>query len=235
MILFFIFLQNELLRPEKIREFADYLYLQGNYDAAVQEYRRYLFMGSCNPQEIAEKIVDCLVRMKKYDEALASLKHFTDTTKTLYTKSWIHLLKGDYPVVRELLKDRAGEECAKYYIGLSYVGEFNFQKAREFIELPTPAPKLKNHLLGGLFSFIPGGGHFYCGRIGDGLYSLLVIGTGVGISYYYYHNHEKTKFYLAAGITVVFYAGNIYGGINAVRNYNYYLNARYRDLIFGCE
>ncbi len=233
MILFLVFFQLELLNSNRVLEFADYLYLEGDFNSALNEYRRYLFLCDSNEEEVSDKIIDCLIRLKRYDETFAFLKYFTDTTKILYTKSWIYLLKEEYSTVRELLKGRINDQKSKLYIGLSYAGEFNFLKAKEFIELPGPLPKSKSPFLGGLFSIIPGCGHFYCGRFGDGLYSLLVIGAGSAISYYYHHNKANTKFYISLGITSVLYAGNIYGGINAVRNYNYYENVKFRDLIFN--
>jgi len=233
MIIFFIFFQSELLNPEKILKFADYLYLEGDFNSALNEYRRYLFLCDSNKQVVSEKIVDCMARLKRYDEAISILNYFDDTTKALYTKSWLYLLKGDYPSVRELLKDKTNEQKARHYIGLSYVAELNFSKANEFIELPKPLPAHKSPVLGGLFSLFPGGGHFYCGRTGDGIYSILVIGTGAAISYYYHLKNENTKFYISLGISFIFYAGNIYGGINSVRNYNYYKDSQYRDLIFN--
>ncbi|MEO0126389.1 MAG: hypothetical protein ABIL44_01400 [candidate division WOR-3 bacterium] len=233
MIIFFIFFQSELYNPEKILKFADYLYLEGDYNSALNEYRRYLFLSDSNKQEVSEKLIDCLVRLKRYDEAHSALKYFDDTSKVLYTKSWIYLLQGNYPEVRDLLKDKVNEQKARHYIGLSYAGEFNFTKAGEFIDLLKPLPRHKNPILGGLLSLFPGGGNFYCGRVGDGIYSMLVIGTGAAVSYYYHSRNQDTKFYIALGITSIFYAGNIYGGINAVRNYNYYEDVRYRDLIFN--
>lgn len=232
MIIFFIFLQSELFNPEQVRKFADYLYLQEDYNSAVNEYRRYLFLNDSNRTEIYEKIIDCLVRLGRYEEAIKVADSFDDSIVTLYTKSKIYLIKGDYPVVRELLENMVYDKNFKKLVGLSYAGEFNFMKAKEFIDLPQPLPKHKSPFLGGLFSLFPGGGNFYCNRVGDGIYSMLVVTTVGLISYYYYHNNEKTKFYTALGFTIFFYAGNIYGGINAVCNYNYYENAKYREIIF---
>ncbi len=235
MIILFLFFQTGFFEKNQILQFADYLYLQADFNGALNEYRRYIFLGddNGNKQEVYEKIVDCLVRLKRYDEAIASTKNYSDTAKAVYTKSKIYLFKGNYPMVRELLKSRIGEPETKHLIGLSYVAEFNFLKAKEFMDLPEPLPRNKNPLLGGLLSLFPGGGHYYCGRIGDGIYSTLVITTGSLISYYYYHKNEKTKFYFSFGISIIFYAGNIYGGINAVRNYNYYKNSAYQALIFN--
>ncbi len=232
MIIVFVFLQAEMFSPDQILKFADYLYLEGDFSSALNEYRRYLFLNHSDIQEVNERIVDCLIRLKRYDEAISATKFFVDTTKAVYTSSSVYLIKGDYLMVRDLLKNKTEEPESRRLIGLSYVGEFNFSKAMEFIDLPQPLPKHKNPFLGGLFSLFPGGGHFYCGRVGDGLYSMLVIATGSLVSYYYYQQEEKTKFYFAFGISLVFYAGNIYGGINAVHNYNYYESEKYREIIF---
>ncbi|MEO0129951.1 MAG: hypothetical protein ABIL02_06910, partial [candidate division WOR-3 bacterium] len=109
MIIFFIFFQSELYNPEQILKFADYLYLEGDYNSALNEYRRYLFLSDSNKQEVSEKLIDCLVRLKRYDEAHSALKYVDDTSKVLYTKSWIYLLQGNYPGVRDLLKDKVNE------------------------------------------------------------------------------------------------------------------------------
>ncbi|MGQ9464487.1 MAG: tetratricopeptide repeat protein [bacterium] len=233
MIIFLIFLQSEIFSSDQVLKFADYLYLQEDYNSAVNEYWRYLFLIDSNRTEIYEKIIDCLVRLKRYDEAIKVADALDDTIATIYAKSKIYLIKGDYPIVRKLLENMIYDTDARRLIGLSYAGEFNFLKAKEFIDLPNPFPRHKNPFLGGLFSLFPGGGHFYCKKIGDGIYSMLVVTTGALVSYYYYHNNEQAKFYTALGFTVLFYAGNIYGGINAVRNYNYYENAKYRGIIFN--
>ncbi|MGB9721121.1 MAG: tetratricopeptide repeat protein [bacterium] len=233
MMIFFVFLQTEMFQPEQVLKFADHLYLEGDFSSALNEYRRYLFLNDSSIQEVNEKIVDCLIRLNRYDEAIASTKFFTDTTRAIYTRSSVYLLKGDYPMVRELLKNRTEESESRRLIGLSYAGEFDFIRAKEFIELPQPLPGHKSPLIGGLLALFPGGGHFYCKRIGDGIYSMLVIATGSLVAYHYYHEDEKTKFYVALGVSLIFYAGNIYGGINAVHNYNYYENERYRKIVFS--
>lgn len=232
-MIFFIFLQSELFNPEQVLKFADYLYLQEDYNSAVNEYRRYLFLNDSDRTEIYEKIIDCLVRLKRFDEAIKVADCLDDSIVALYTKSKIYLIKGDYPVVRKLLEDMMYDTSSKRLIGLSYVGEFNFLKAKEFIDLPEPMPEHKSSVIGGLFALFPGGGHFYCKKVGDGIYSMLVVTSAAIISYYYHHNNEQTKFYTALGFALFFYAGNIYGGINAVRNYNYYENAKYRAIIFN--
>jgi len=225
--------QNNMFEPSKVLQFAEYLYDQKYYSAALNEYRRYLFLTDTTYELVSEKIIDCLIRLEKFDEALKESARLKDEMKSDFTKGLIYFLAGKFDSSRTHL-NRAGipyKENARRLIGLSYAQEFKFQNAAEYIELPKDVPKYKKPVLGALFALCPGGGHFYCGRIGDGIFSFLVISTASLLSYYYYDREEDIKFGIALGATILFYAGNIYGGINAVRNYNYYQNERYLSAI----
>jgi len=218
-----------MFEPENILKFADYLYCQKDYNAAVNEYRRYLFLTDSVPEDIPEKIIDCLVKLKRFAEAINESARLKDITKRDYTKGFVYFLAERYDSSRNYLS-RVGipyKESVKRLIGLGYSYEFRFAEAGKYIDLPRPPPSYKKPALGGLFSIFPGGGHFYCGRIGDGLFSFLVVSASAFLSYYYYDRDEDIKFGISLGAAILFYAGNIYGGINAVRNYNYYENEKY--------
>jgi hypothetical protein len=124
---------------------------------------------------------------------------------------------------------------AQKLIGLGFAREFDFQDAGEYITLPPGMPHEKKVVLGAVCALFPGGGHIYGGRAGDGLFSFLIVGTGAMLSYYYYHQDEDLKFSLAFVTTAVFYAANIYGGINAVRDYNHHQNTRYLERIIDAN
>jgi tetratricopeptide (TPR) repeat protein len=75
-------------------------------------------------------------------------------------------------------------------------------------------------LAGTLSALVPGSGHIYAGRYGDGITSLLlnglfIAGTVVAI---------QQENYAVAGVTgligLPFYIGNIYGGVNAATKWN---------------
>ncbi len=225
----YLITQANLFEPVNILKFADYLYLEGDYQSALNEYRRYIFLSNSLKGEIHEKIIDCLIKLKRFNEALMECEKIEDTTKVNYTKGFIYFLTGKYDRAREYLVkiENNSKFDAKKLIGLSFAYEFRFLEAEGFISLPKPLPKYKSPILGGVFSLFPGGGHFYCGRLGDGIYSLLVVSTVSALSYYYYKSNEDLKFGISVSATVLFYSASIYGGINAVRNYNYYQNERY--------
>ncbi|KPJ71912.1 hypothetical protein AMJ52_08125 [candidate division TA06 bacterium DG_78] len=229
LIVTFVLLQTELFESNKILEFADYLYGEHDYAEALVEYRRYLFLADIIGEDVPEKIVDCLVHLQRFGEAVKESEKITDETKRSYTKGWIYFLSAQYDSSRTYLS-RVGipyKNDAERIIGLSYAHEFKFSEAGNYILLPEEMPVYKKPSLGAFFSLFPGGGHFYCGRVGDGIFSFFVVGLSSLLAYHYYQQEEDIKFGISLGAAILFYAGNIYGGINAVYNYNDYENIKY--------
>jgi hypothetical protein len=226
---FFLFLEIDMFAPDNVLKFADYLYEQTDYAAAAQEYKRYQYLCDSVPESIHEKLIDCYVHCQQYDNALRETAAFTDENKSDYTRGWIFFLNGQYDSSRAYC-NKVGvphETNARHIIGLGYAYEFNWNNAGQWISLPDNRPSYKQPVLGAFCALFPGGGHFYSGRFGDGFFSFLVVSTSALLAHYYYEQDEDVKFSVALGTTVLFYAANIYGGINAVRNYNYYQNTQY--------
>ncbi len=224
-----LFCQAEMFEPQNMLKFAEHLYDQEDYAAALHEYRRYLFLSDSAVQDVYERVVECLTRLARYREAVAESQHILDINKRNYTIGLVHFTAGLMDSARTYLQKVAvpyKEEAAKL-IGLGYAYEFDFGVAANYIELPEQRPSYKQPLIGAMLSLFPGGGHFYTGRYGDGLYSLLVVSAAGLLSYYYYDRDEDIKFGFSLGAAILLYAGNIYGGINSVRNYNYYENEKY--------
>ncbi len=83
----------------------------------------------------------------------------------------------------------------------------------------------RNRLAGTLLSaFLPGAGQIYAGKTYDGAYSFLTV-TSTGLATWWYathpsHDRTRVKLYISSILTVLFYAGNVYGANVAVRDYN---------------
>lgn len=228
-IVTFLFLQADFFEPNKILEFADYLYGEHDYAEALAEYRRFLFLADTLGDAIPEKIVECLVHLQRFDEAIKESKKITNEMRQYYVKGWIYFLSAQYDSSRTYLS-RVGipyKNDAEKIIGLSYAHEFKFSDAGNYILIPREIPVYKKPSLGAFFSLFPGGGHFYCGRVGDGVFSFFVVGLSSLLAYHYHQQEEDIKFGISLGAAILFYAGNIYGGINAVYNYNDYENERF--------
>jgi hypothetical protein len=228
-IVVFVLLQTEIFEPNKILEFADYLYEEHDYNGALAEYRRFLFLADTLRDDVPEKIVECLVYLQRFNEAIQESEHINDDTKRNYVKGRIYFLSAQYDSSRTYL-NQVGIPCkndAEKIIGLSYAHEFKFNEAGKYILLPTEMPIYKKPSLGALCSLFPGGGHFYCGRVGDGFFSFFVVSLSSLLAYHYHQQEEDIKFGISLGAALLLYAGNIYGGINAVYNYNDYENRKY--------
>jgi hypothetical protein len=232
-IAFFLLAQNEMYEPHNILKFADHLYAQKDYAAALNEYRRYLFLTEADQEGTYDRIIGCLIRLGRYSEGIAESENIRDFNKRDHTKGMIFFAAGMMDSSRTYLQlvDIPYKTDAQRIIGLSYAYEFKFDTAGKYIQLPPKKPSYKQPALGGLFSLIPGAGQCYAGRFGDGLYSFLIVSSAALLSYYYFDRDEDLKFGLTFGAALLLYAGNIYGGINTVRNYNYHENEKYLQQI----
>ena len=228
-IILFLLSQSEALAPSNILLFANHLYVQEDYSTALNEYRRYIFLSDSSKESANGRILDCLIKLHRYDEAMTETEKIDDLSKRNYTKGRLHFLKGQYDSSRTYLATISipYDVEARKIVGLGYAHEFNFNEAGKYLELTKPYPRYRSPALGGILAFFPGGGHFYSGRVSDGIYSLCVVSMASVLSYYYHDRGEDLKFGIALGAAIFFYVGSIYGGINAARNYNYYQNESY--------
>lgn len=229
--------QAELFQPQDMLNFADHLFAQEDYAAALHEYRRFIFLSDSTTDELYEKTIECLMQLGRYPEAVRETAHIVDINRRNYTLGLIFFSAGEMDSSRTYLKQVAVpyDDDARELIGFGYAYESNFAAAADYIEMPQHEPSYKQPALGALFSLFPGGGHLYAGRFGDGLYSFLLVGTASLLAYYYYDREEDIKFGFALGAAILLYAGNIYGGINSVRNHNYYENQKYLQEIIQVQ
>jgi hypothetical protein len=225
--------QSEFSDQDMVIRFADHLYEAREYGAALQEYWRYSFLADSIPDVTRDHMIDCCIHTGQYTHAFAETDLLHDPGRIQYIKGYILYEAQCYDSSRVYFEQiglpYAGH--ARTLIGLGYARQFKFSEAACYIDMPSVLPVYKKPVAGALFSLFPGGGHFYCGRIGDGLFSFAVVSLSSALAYYYQSKDEDLKFGLCLSAAIFFYAGNIYGGINAVRNYNYYLNDTYRRSI----
>ncbi len=82
--------------------------------------------------------------------------------------------------------------------------------------------KYKSPSLAAALAILPGAGRAYCGKTGDALNSLFMIGLFGYLSYDGFHDDGKSSVrgWLFGTIGGVFYSGNIYGSAAAARIYN---------------
>lgn len=182
--------------------------------------------------------------------AYQSIKDYQLIPKVQLKIAECYLFQEKYPKAVELLKqfvnEHPGHELApraEFLIGASYMELKNWnlssQTFRHVLDsypqstfatisgnlaksmmrvdnLPSRSP-----LLSGLMStVVPGSGQTYSGRFSDGLYALTVI-TTTAAGTIYYTSQKRYNIAIPLGVvSAIFYAGNIYGGIQAAKIFN---------------
>jgi hypothetical protein len=83
-----------------------------------------------------------------------------------------------------------------------------------------------------LSSIVPGLGHVYSGRTGDGVYTFLTVASTGLLTWWFLSDSEtRDRAHVGASVfgalTALFYAGNVYGANVAARDYNVLQKRRY--------
>ncbi len=120
---------------DNILTFADHLYAQEDYAAALNEYQRYQFLADSMRSDIPARIVDCLINLQRYDEALVKCNDIKDEVQREFTKGTVFFMAQQYDSSRTHLIDirEPYNKEANKIIGLSYAFEFRFQEAEEYL------------------------------------------------------------------------------------------------------
>lgn len=218
---------------EEQRRFADTLYLQGQYAEALAEYRRWQFMTSSADTVVEHRIIYCLLHLERFEDALKQARLLENPFDRSYYSGLVFYRRGDYDSVPACLAEpvRPSDLDRRRLLGLAYAEQYSFIRAGEYLDLPATRPAHRSPWLAGFLSVLPGAGHFYAGRIDDGIYSLLVVGTASLLTWYYHDREESAKFAVCLCAGIVFYGGSIYGGINAAQNFNLAENEAYLQRI----
>ena len=234
--------------------FANYLYSSGEYEHAAGEYLRVRF-ASYSPNlngfaglMAAESYLragePARARRAFEDMSAASVRDFRR-----YGIARTRFAEADYIGTRAVLDTITSGALAHQSRALSGWGLFRQHRFAEgasmlgTIATDEPTRQLstmdgrqiprRSRLASSLFSaVIPGAGHVYSGRAGDGAYSFLTV-AGTGLVAWWFaddpatRDRSRVKFSIFGVITALFYAGNVYGANIAARDYNLLQERRY--------
>jgi hypothetical protein len=94
------------------------------------------------------------------------------------------------------------------------------QGMRQVLAEASPAPWKSPALAGVLAAVIPGAGHLYCERPGDGALAFVVTGAFAWATVEaFQQDHEGLGIGLGF-VTLAFYGGNIFSAVNVAHKYN---------------
>ncbi len=241
--------QSTLYDCENSHKFANYLYNTKQYSLAIHELERINYF--CDTDSATRLImIKTYRKLKEYDKAnqfytsanFDQLKKMNPEYRLEYMR--LLMLQNKYAEVQKSIeKGLDFRQKNEYSLGIellqqnyseAYALSKQYSEQQSFVMhgLTTIAQKSyqttrKKPWLSMLMSaVIPGSGKMYCGYWGDGLVSLLFSASSAFFSYRAFNKYGTEKVYpwIAGGLAVSYYTGNVYGGYKAAKRYNNNLN-----------
>ena len=190
----------------------------GDLNAAISTYQ------SINDYQLIPKvqlkIAECHLFQEKYPKAVEILKQFVNEYPGHKLAPRAEFLIGASRMEQKnwKLSSHAFRNVLEAYPQSTFA-TVSGNLARSIMRvdnLPSRSP-----LLSGLMStVVPGSGQTYSDRFSDGLYALMVITTTTAGTIYYI-TQERYNIAIPLGVvSAIFYAGNIYGGVQAAKIFN---------------
>ena len=194
----------------------------GRLASAIQAYQLLIDTYPTSPliQRARSNIAQCQLLDGKKEVAIRSLHQFLSE----YPHSDL-APRVQFMIATVQMEDKDWEKASKTWeqVSVKYPNT-RFAEASDRLTRMVRSSKLmpkRSPAFSGLLSaVIPGLGQAYCGRFMDGLQSLTVVGT-IGAGTAYYINQEQYELAIPVGLLgLFFYAGNVYGGVQAAKTFN---------------
>lgn len=241
--------------PQNVKKFADYLFCQGDYLRAVEEYES-IKKITLN-DTIDFKIMLCyseigLYQMSNLYKTKFPNSVFKDDADRLSLKNRFYEDPTSFHQLNEIqLYPFSGEDSVtvNYFnklISISYFYDENIDFDKGFIlkpfnddankqtvslfcDLKTNPPHKSPALAGILSAVVPGSGKMYVGEWGDGITAFLVTGLLAFLAYDNFRADHKTRAWIFTGLGAFFYAGNIYGSVASAQIFNARINFEFKE------
>ena len=226
-------------------EYANFLFLSGNYKLAIEEYERLYFQHTLSEDQALR-----LVLSYRYDKrpqfALKRLLMLWDepqaaSPEVLREYLVLQTMLGSYGRVLEHVRGKTilTDQERKFFEASALMLQQDFNEAFRFLEpVYATSPVLANYyhlsaealnmrykspfLSGMMSAIIPGSGKIYTGEWQDGLISLLFVASTAWQSYRGFEKNGVGSPYgwIMGAVSAGFYAGNIYGSVKSANKYN---------------
>ncbi len=223
-------------------KFGEYLYRSNQYDLAVREFERCVFLKPDDRQSYLylfkiyrktnsfEKAIQCYRQYSgkteftdmdlefgsEYFKLLVQNEKYEDAGSFINSNNFFKQ-NNDFRLSTILLR-KSWKEAG------SFKNEYKNNLNRSLVEIADQgqALKRKSPALAGIFSvIIPGSGKVYAGRWKDGLISFLMTSTTAFMAVRGFNKNPKSFYPWAMGtLSVVYYSGNIYGSTQTANKYN---------------
>ncbi|GAB4292324.1 MAG: hypothetical protein Kow0098_12170 [Ignavibacteriaceae bacterium] len=241
-ICYTVFPQNILHSAENIRRFADHLFCSDDYLRAADEYSRL----SLTDDTLKIKLALSYTETGDYNNALIYLDK-VEPFSSFYSyavseKGRVYFIQNEYEKIDSIIsfnenlltKEKLNTLKTLALYSLFYrdnelpdkktfinsFGDSLKDEIEDFYHLKSNPP-VKNPLTAAILSaIVPGLGKIYTGDYGDGITAFIATGLFAFLSYNNFENHHNFRGWLFAGISGLFYAGNIYGSASSAQIFN---------------
>lgn len=228
------------------RQFASHLLKSGQFDQAVTELERLLFLTPPN-DTLQWQLITAYRMGGNRDQGL-------ERARQLYPQLSAMPARIAYEYGKILLEKQEYEQAGTFWQGstaidttdkqlltsTSFALKGDFHSALRVVEPLAPevhplvvpyqslmaeAARLRTRspaLAGMLSAVVPGTGRFYARDWKDGVFSLLFMSTTAWQSYRGFRKSgvESPRGWIYGGVAMGFYLGNIYGSVKAAQKYN---------------
>jgi TM2 domain-containing membrane protein YozV len=240
--------------PENIKKYADYLFCEGDYLRAVEEYES--IHDIIKNDTIDFKIMICyseigLYQKSNYNFNLSYNSKLYVKAENLYLKNRFREAPFGFYIISELgaypFRD-SNSENINYFEKLTSISylftdvrkvtkekilnpfdKIEKEKISSFYDWKINPPYKSPALAGVLSAIIPGSGKMYVGEWGDGITAFLVSGLLAFLAYDNFKADHTTRAWIFTGLGAFFYAGNIYGSIASAQIFNARIDFEFND------
>ncbi|TVQ88274.1 MAG: hypothetical protein EA393_09335 [Bacteroidetes bacterium] len=170
-----------------------------------------------------------LTYLGEREKSLARLNLFDDN----FSREIIEM--KNFQLAGISLLDRRLDDFQRYSAG--FTGKLSFMAAEEeklvnYYERIKSAPNRSPFLAGLMSAAVPGMGRIYAGKTAEGIAGFLYVGAMLAATYDFYNRLGSSNpfFLISAGLSGIFYIGNIWGSVISVQRvkneFNYEMDQR---------
>jgi hypothetical protein len=234
---------DSIFIESKILGFARHLYLNNLYDMAAQEYERLIYLKP-NHKVYHKELLASYRKSNNIESLIFRVKNDMLNEPGIRLEYALGCIAADkYIFANDLINDYNFEMENNYKsIKIDIQNSISLLQNRRLkypesdnpiiqnISIMYAETKLKSPLFAGvLSSILPGSGRIYAKDYTNGLLSILFIGGSAWQAYSRFSKNgvKSVSGWIYSGITLGFYAGNIFGSIKSTKKYN---NKKYKLL-----
>jgi tetratricopeptide (TPR) repeat protein len=186
----------------------------GHLENAIESFEEIL-RGKASPdivESVRYEIGKCFFLGTDYGKS-AELFDELDSDRALLMAGWSLLKRREYRTASDQFA-RARDSNPD-----GYLAELALLLSRESLKGETIAKKSPALALA-LSVPLPGAGRCYCGRVGDGIFSFLLVSASYLGAYHFNDTGDDVSAAAFLAVGLFFHAGDLYGAANSARRYN---------------